>query len=367
MKLALRAFYLLATAAIVWTGWYFLGSRAEISTSKIRKDTAVDAVPAVVKVDPEFQVTITSDVSGLVKVLAIKLGQQVKEGDLLFEIDDRDYRFELEKMTGELENLKKQNGLNFERESSLKRQKEDLANFERRAREGDYPELELKRRQDEFRIFVEQQEKDQLARDQQIANLEHSIELQKDLITKCRVLAPASGTVTTISAQPGEVVSVRGPLIKLYSESLLVEARINEEDFSGIRVGLDASVRFLAYGNELYSAKVAKVLPNADPQNQQYRAFLDVDMPAARLIPGLSGEASIIRNRRADTLVAPRSALYNGAIFVFKGDRVEQREVETGFRGLNVVEIRKGVEAGEIVATSGLEDLRDGQHVSVKK
>jgi multidrug efflux pump subunit AcrA (membrane-fusion protein) len=351
----------------LWTGWYFLAGRVEITTAKIRRDTAVDAVPAVVKVDPEFQVTITSEVAGLVKVLAVKLGQEVKEGDLLFEIDPRDYVFELERMQQQVETIRKQFNLNFERQADLNRRKEDLANFERRARDGDYPELELKRRQDEFRIFNEQQQKEQLGREQQIATLEHAIKLQLNSIEHCKVLAPTSGTVTTISAQPGEIVSVRDPLLKLYSKTLLIEARINEEDFSGIRTGLEASVRFLAYGTNLYPAKVAKVLPNADPQNQQYRAFLEVDMPAERLIPGLSGEASIIRNRRPSSLIAPRSALYNGIIFVVKGDHVERREVETGFRGLNAVEIIKGVYEGDTVATSGLESLHEGQRVSVRK
>lgn len=363
-KLALAAAALGGVALF----WIRYANRPEVSFAPVTRDVAVDAVPAAVKVEPEFQVTITSDVTGLVKKSNLKLGQVVRQGDVLFEIDPGAYVIELRRLEEQLANTQAQFALDFEQRSALGRRKEDLANFERRAREGDYPELELKRRREEFRIFSEQQEKDRLAREQNIASLRHSIQLQKDSIALCVVRAPAAGTITEIHAQPGEVVAVRAALVRLYSESLLVEARINEEDFSGVRPGLEASVRFLAYGPELYSAKVVKVLPNADPQNQQYRAYLEVSIAPERLIPGLSGEASIIRNRRAGALVAPRAALKDGAVYVLDGDVVRRRPVEVGFRSLTAFEITGGeVAESSRLAVSGLDSLRDGRRVSVAR
>jgi multidrug efflux pump subunit AcrA (membrane-fusion protein) len=126
-------------------------------------------------------------------------------------------------------------------------------------------------------------------------------------------------------------------------------------------------VRFLAYGPELYPAKVVKVLPNADPQNQQYRAYLEVAIAENLLIPGLSGEASLIRNRRDNTLVVPRSALLNDAVFVIENGVARQRPVELGFKSLSMVEIRKGVSENSVVATSGLETLSDGARVEIRQ
>jgi RND family efflux transporter MFP subunit len=367
VKASLKIFITLLVVAATGLAWLRFGSLPTITMATVSRETALDAVPASVKVDPEFQVTITSDVTGLVKKSNIKLGQVVKQNDVLFEIDPGAYTIELDRLEKQLANTLAQYALDFDQRNALDRRKEDLANFERRAREGDYPELELKRRREEFRIFAEQQDKDRLSREQNIANMRHSIQLQKDSITLCAVRSPAAGTITQIYAQPGEVIAVRAPLVRLYSESLLVEARINEEDFSGVRPGLDASVRFLAYGPELYAAKVVKVLPNADPQNQQYRAYLEVNIPEERLIPGLSGEASIIRNRRSSALVVPRAALKDGAVYVLDGDVVRRRTVEIGFRSLTAVEILQGVKEGDVVALSGLDGLRNGQRVQVRK
>jgi RND family efflux transporter MFP subunit len=358
---------ILLLIAIAALSWNIFNSAIPVKTVTVTRTTAVDAVPAAVKVDPEFELTITSDVSGLIKETSLKRGQIVKKGDLLMEIDPGVYVIELQRLTRELENIEAQYALNYDKEVALRLKKEDLDYYERLTKNGEYPQLELTRRRDEFRIFTEQQEKEQLARQQHLSNIKHNIQLQKDSIAACIIKAPAAGTVTEIYAQPGEVVSLRSPLVRLFSESLLVEARINEEDFSGITIGLPASVRFLAYGPQLYDAKVVKVLPNADPQNQQYRCYLEVNIDAGDLIPGLSGEASILRNKRENTLVAPRAALYNDTLFIINDGRARSVKAQLGFKSLSAIELLSGAAEGDVLALTNLSKLRDGSKVSVQK
>ena len=366
MKLNSKSILLVALiVGAVLVGGFFLGSRPEVAVATLKRALALDAVPAAVKVDPEFQITITSDVAGLVQKSNLKIGQVVSEGDLLFEIDTSKYELALAQLVRELDNQRKQFALDLDERNALDRQKQDLANFTARTKAGEYPELELKRRQNELAMVIEKQSKDHLERDLKLGAMEHTIALLRRDIADCHVKAPASGTVTELFAQPGEVVAVRAPLVRLFSQALQVEARINEEDFSGIHPGLDASVRFLAYGPELYSAKVVKVLPNADPLNQQYRAYLEVNIPADRLIPGLSGEASIIRNRREGALIAPRSAIKDGAVFVIENGVAHRRPVTIGFRSLSAVEILDGVSENAQVALTQLDSLREGTRVQV--
>ncbi len=368
MKFRPKSIFVFTTivGAVIVGGVYF-GGRPEVAVATITRDRALDAVPAAVKVDPEFQVTISSDVAGLVRKSNLKIGQVVSEGDLLFEIDTSKYELTLSQLLLALDNARQQFALDLDQRTAIERRKEDLANFAARTKAGEYPELELKRRQDELAMFIERQSKDHLERDLKLGGLEHTIKLLRRDIADCHVKAPTSGTVTELFAQPGEVVALRAPLVRMFSKSIQVEARINEEDFSGIHTGLDASVRFLAYGPELYPAKVVKVLPNADPLNQQYRAYLDVTIPPERLIPGLSGEASIIRNRREGALIAPRSALKDGAVFVVENGVVRRRPVTVGFRSLSAVEILDGVPEKAQVALTQLESLRDGMRVKVAR
>lgn len=366
MKKSLR--YLLPLLILAGIAFFFFrGSRDDITVTAVRRETAVDAVPAIVNVRPEFQITLTSEVAGQVVKSNLRPGIKVRKDDVLFQIDPVNYLLELDRLEKILVNLRAQQALTFDEKTKLERQKEDLANFERLYKEGSYPELEIKRRREEFTILTEAQKSSALGREKERLAIEFDIEQQKLKIGRCTLKAPADGTVSEIFFHPGELVAVGSSLVQFYSDSLLVEARINEEDFSGIKPGLDASVRFLAYGAELYPAKIEKVLPNADEKNQQYRAFLQVEIDPDRLIPGLSGEASIIRNRREGSLVIPRAAVYNGAVFLVEGTKVRRVPVEAGFRGLNVIEIISGLKEGQQVAVSDVESLRDGQSVTVSK
>jgi RND family efflux transporter MFP subunit len=360
--------YVIPLLVLGGVAFFFLrNSRAHVTVAAVTRQVAVDAVPAIVNVRPEFQITLTSEVAGQVVKSNLRPGIKVRKDDILFEIDPVNYRLELDRLEKLLANLDSQQSLTFDERTRLERQKVDLANFERLYQEGNYPELEIKRRREEFTILTEQQTRDALAREKQRLEIEFQIEQEKLKISRCIIKAPADGTVSDIFFHPGELVAMGSSLVQFYSDSLLVEARINEEDFSGIKPGLDASVRFLAYGSELYPAKIGKVLPNPDEKNQQYRAYLDVDIDASRLIPGLSGEASIIRNRREGSLVIPRAAVYNGAVFLVENGKVRRVPVQPGFRGLNVIEILSGLSEGQQVALSNVESLRDGQSVTVSK
>lgn len=348
------------------TLWLWFGQRPTVTMAIVRRDTAIDAVPAIINIRPAFNVTINAEVAGLVLRSNLKPGNTIKAGELLIEIDPTLLAIETQRLTNQIETVKAQNALDLEPKIALERRKEDLETYERQFREGTYPEKEIHRRRRDLDLFVEQQKKDQINRDQQLRELETQLELRRRDLDKTKLISTTTGTVTDIYVYPGELVSNRSPVVRLFSDELIVEARVNEEDFSGIKPGLEASVRLLTYGNTLYPAKVAQVLPNADTQTQQYRLFLKVDIDPAKLIPGLTGEASIIRSRRANALVIPRQAIFNGTVFRCELGRARLIPVKTGFQSLNHVEIIEGLSAGDQVITSGFDTFKDGDHVNIK-
>ncbi|EIP99829.1 RND family efflux transporter, MFP subunit [Opitutaceae bacterium TAV1] len=345
--------------------WFWLGGRTRVTVAAVKRDTAVDAVPAIVNVRPAFNVTINSEVAGLVLRSNLKPGKIIKEGELLIEIDPTTLRIEVERLTNQIDTLKARFELNLDQQVALERRKEDLETWERQYREGTLPELEIKRRRRDLDLFVESQKKDQIDREQQLRELGTQLKLKQQDLDKTKLLATTTGTVTDIYVYPGELVSNRSPVVRLFSDEIVVEARINEEDFSGIKPGLEAWVRLLTYGDTLYPAKLVQVLPDADTENQQYRAFLEVKIDPARLLPGLTGEASIVRSRRPDSLVVPRQAVFNGAVFRVESGTVRLVPVKTGFRGLNQVQIVEGLKEGDEIVVSGLDNLKDGDRVDV--
>ena len=65
-------------------------------------------------------------------------------------------------------------------------------------------------------------------------------------------------------------------------------------------------------------------------------------------------------------MILRRAVFDSNKVYVVKNGRVERRELEIGFVALNVVEVRKGLEVGELVIVDRIDEFREGQRVRVE-
>lgn len=342
-----------------------LGLTSNVTTGVVTKDTAIDAVPAIINVRSDYDMTLSSEESGRVQSSELQLGKKIKTGELILSIDPTDLNIDADILRYDIQNLEDQLALNTDKEIELKKREEDLENYERQYKSGNYPELEIIRRRREFKVFQEAQESQRLSEAKQLNDYKNRLKKLERRIEQTNIYAPTDGIITEIYAYPGELVNSGSPLATIFSEAIVVEAKINEEDFAGIKPGLDATVRLLTYGNQLYEANISRVLPTADKENQQYTAFLEVDIDRELLLPGLSGEASIIRKKIPNALIIPRRALLGDFVFKVVDGKAQFTPVKVGVRGLNNVEIREGLEEGDVIVTDGMASLKDGDSVSI--
>ncbi len=366
-KLILKTVLLLGLFVLFGLALFALAFRGvAVEVHPVERGVAVDAVPATVEVEHAFIMALSGEEGGRIVESKLKVGERVEKGDWLLRVDDTDLQLEAEALRDRIRYLEQRAELDMQRTIELARAEEELANYEKQYAAGNYAELQIKRRRREFKAFQENQLRQQLDDAQQLENLRHQLKRVELRIDRCTIYAPASGTVNRIFAFEGEVVHPRGQIARIDSDELMVTARINEEDFAGVKKGLDATVRLLTYGNRLFPAKVTHVLPGADPETQRYTVFLKPEIPEELLLPGLSGEASIIRYRKEDALLIPRAALYGTSVFVAHGGRAERRTVTIGARGLNQVEVSEGLKAGESVITLGAAELQDGDRIRIR-
>jgi RND family efflux transporter MFP subunit len=86
--------------------------------------------------------------------------------------------------------------------------------------------------------------------------------------------------------------------------------------------------------------------------------------------PGMMVQLSFPGETHKNSIVIPRSALLEEegvySVYVLNGNRVEKREVKTGIRRKDIVEIISGLKEGESVATEKAYSLTDGMEVRVK-
>lgn len=359
--------FLVLALALGGAAWIVIQNSltTEVQVATVANGTAIDAVPAIVNVRSDYAMTLSCEESGRVMESALSLGKKVNAGDLILRIDPTDLELDARILREDIENLESRLALKSAEAAEYKKRLEDLENYRRQFASGNYPELEMARREREFEVFEESQELKRLNEAQELSAVKNRLEKLERRIEKTNIYAPTDGIVTEIFAYPGELVSAGSSLATLFSEAIVVEAKVNEENFAGITTGQEATVRLLTYGNQLFEATVSRVLPTADQENQQYTVFLDVVIEREKLIPGLSGEASIIRRKIPDTLIIPRRALLGDFVFKAVDNLAVFTPVTVGVRGLNNVEIKDGIEAGDRIITDGVGSLQDGDSIRV--
>ncbi|HEX2898889.1 MAG TPA: HlyD family efflux transporter periplasmic adaptor subunit, partial [Bacteroidia bacterium] len=174
----------------------------------------------------------------------------------------------------------------------------------------------------------------------------------------------SDAVVTEVFARVGDLIGGSAPIANMISVGRTIEAKLSEENFAAVKLGQRASVRFLTFGNDQYPATISKVLPSADATTQRYAAHLDVALPEGKpVMPGLTGEVSIIIAERPNAVVIPRRALVGDYVYVVRGGKVVLTKVEKGYESFNMVEIVKGLDAGTLVVVEQQDRFRSGERV----
>ncbi len=332
------------------------------------RGNAVDAVTGSVTVSADGGiVALPSEAAGKVIATNIEPGSSFKKGDLLVQLDtaeierqiseaERKYKDDKarakmvlesnpEKIiaTEKLETARRLNTLNVVSADDVKSAERALEAIEARLR---LTEFDTKKGDVDYKVAMD----DALLRKE-----------------KMSVRAPFDGTVDGALTWEGALISSGQPVAMIFKRQRVVAAKISEEKFGRVKVGQTARLRLLTYGTQEYEAKVSKLLPTADDA-QRFTVYLDVKVDdIEQLKPNSTGEVTITVDQRSNQVMIPRRALFDSnKVFVVTNGRVQKREVDVGFVALNVTEIRKGVEPGELVVVDTLEAFRDGQSVRVE-
>ena len=175
--------------------------------------------------------------------------------------------------------------------------------------------------------------------------------------------AAFSGQIAPQFAKEGMQVAPGMTLFRIASlTSVWVLADVPEAQSGGLRPGNPVEVRVPAFTDRSFKGTVAVLLPEVNAATRTVRARIRVNNPGGRLLPGMFAAVRLGGGDQRAAIVVPSEAVIaTGArklvMIAGAGGRFAQREVETGMEarvdGIDVTEIRRGVEAGEKVVVSG--------------
>lgn len=172
------------------------------------------------------------------------------------------------------------------------------------------------------------------------------------------VVAPRSGVVVNRGVTVGAAVDPSTRLLTIADLSRVwVFAELPETAMPTVRVGTVATLDFAASGRAPFDAPVDFVYPTLTERTRTLRVRLSVSNRDGRLRPGLYGTAAFTSVGPA-VLTVPRDAVVDTGlqqhVFVAAGERFEPRLVTIGVQLADRVEVRSGLDAGEMVVAAGV-------------
>lgn len=292
-------------------------------------------------------VELTSETRGLVKQVFFDSGQQVERGQPLVQLNSTVEQASLATAEASLGLAR----LEFERARDLlKRQALAKSEFDRLAAE--------------------------LARSVAL------VDQLKAVLDKKKILAPFSGTIGIRKIDVGSQLSNGAPFATLQDLSqLYLDFYLPEQDLPRLKVGQTVLTKVSAYPDEIFKATIVAISPKVETNTRNVQIRATLDNPEHKLLPGMFAGIAVLYGEEKDAVIAPETAisftLYGDSVFVVvpkldedgkplldengEPQRVAQRRaVETGDRRDGLVEVRKGLKAGEQVVTNGQLKLDDG-------
>jgi multidrug efflux pump subunit AcrA (membrane-fusion protein) len=412
LKFALLMLLLVAVAAFIAACG---GSKANVR----KEETANTPPPAVdvttataIKRDlPRFfeatgslagdqQTDVAPQTSGKVVAVGVDIGSPVRRGQMLVRLDDAELKLRVEQAVAQVNQAKAavrqaeekiglRSGQSFDPNRvaevasarvALDLAEKNLRRAEKLIESGDvsrqfYDQQRAQRDQlkEQYDVALAQARQNyagvEVARTN-VANAEAALSLAKQSLSYAVIPSPMDGFVSERTADLGEYVSPQQKVATIVrTNPLRVRIDVPEQAIQEVRVGQSVSATTSAWPDRNFSGRVARIAPNVSAQSRTLTVEAEIDNSNGALKPGQFATVRILEERAEPAVLVPARAVVTEAgvsrVFVIKNGHAEQRLVQTGQTEGDLIEIKQGVAADELVATSNQQQLTDG--VAVKQ
>ena len=350
---------------------------------------------------PMMQVDLYPKVSGYLERIDIYLGQSVRQGQVIAQIDRIEFlqkvreceakvahakaqlsELEAGTRTEELrqaEEAVKQAQSRFEN-AKLQRERiealykrEVISKKERDVTDMEYTvaEAQLVSSQQHLKLLQEgarQEVKD--ASQAKLKEMEAVLAQEQIRLQNTSIAAPFPGEITRKYVDAGALVSPSTPLVTLvHTETLKVVANVSEKDVPLLKLGMKAKIQAEAYPGRIFEGKIARINNALDLATRTLQAEIYISNPDRLLKPGMFAKIDVVLSEKPEALLIPRYAVLDEGgskfIFVVNGNKALRKSVVTGYEQDQFVEILEGVSEGDQVIVRGQESVRDGWSVRV--
>ncbi len=290
-------------------------------------------------------VDVTSEIAGLVRSLHFKSGDNVKEGQLLVELNADADRAQLE---------------------SLKA----AADLAQTAYERDKKQFEVQ--------AVSQATLDSEAAD--LKSKRAQVDQQQALVDKKTIRAPFAGKLGISTVNPGQYLNPGDKIVTLQSlDSLYIDFSLPQQELSHVAIGQAVVVNTDTYPGRTFNGKIKTINPKVDPETRNFQAEALITNSNHALLPGMFATIEVQAGAIKRYMTLPQTAVtynpYGDTIFIVQETAkgadnkplltVKQSFITVGEKRGDQVAILTGLKEGETVVTSGQLKLKNGSAVII--
>lgn len=359
---------IVAAVVVAFAVYKGKGDKVEYITQKVEYGNISETVQASGKLHAFKEVEVGAQVSGEISELKVDIGDVVKKGDLIAQIDPRLARNQLKTAQASLDNSKAQL---ISRQASLTQAKQQFQRQKAMFAEGATSKEAFETAEANYKtalVAVEQAKT-------QIKQAEVSIETAELNMGYTKLVAPMDGTVIAVPAEEGQTLNAgmnTPTVIKLAQlDTMKIKAEIAEADVSRVRPDMKAYFTLLgADDGKRYETTLKSIDPApreisnngnvSDTTAIYYYGQLEVPNENGELRTHMTANVHFIVNEKERVLKVPSSAVRGRGgkktVEVLVNGKPERREVETGIKDDVSIEIVSGLKEGEeiVIGRTGM-------------
>ena len=313
---------------------------------------------------PWEEIVVGNETPGTVDKIFVDLGDKVEEGKLILKLNQQDARANLESAEALLDTniraLERAKAVWTDAELNLKRYMnlftEGVASISQRdAVQTQYNVADAQLKQAEA----------------QVNHAKAQANLARKHLADTEIRSPIAGHIKKKLVSAGEVLRDKTPLfIVVKNDPLKFQGSVPESFAPHIRIDQDIVIYIDAFPNESLSGKIIRTSPSIDIQTRTLSIEALIPNPKSSLKSGFFAKAVIVMKEEKDIPFIPEASVYSFAginkVYVIAEGMARERSVKTGMRDAGMVEITKGLKPGEIVATTGLDQLFEGAKIQLE-
>jgi multidrug efflux pump subunit AcrA (membrane-fusion protein) len=335
------------------------------------------------------EVTTSSEVAARVVAIHADLGDRVKRGQVLVELNPAELQMAVNRQRAALAQVLAQLGLTRETDpmpdpaqtSMVRKASADLAdakaNFDRTSalvaknvlskQLYDASEARYRVAQANYTAALEAVRN----LEAQVENMRAQLALAEKKVSDCMIRAPFAGTVAKRLVEIGQYVKEQTPVMAIVNTNpLKLIANVPERWYPYVAAGAPVELRVEAF-TETFKGRVARISGAIDPQSRTFAIEAQLDNSKDQLRPGLFATATLFTSKLDSVLRVPANAVISfygvQKVYAIENNEIKEVVVKLGDRSGDQIEVTEGLAPGTWIATSELTRIRQGTRVQAKR